>query len=593
MFASEIPPKARSVILALTGIILCSLSLSAQTPSPNAKAEPITGSITGRVVNESGQGIPNVTVYTRPSLAFSQRITSTDSEGNFKFDGLDSALYIISASAPGYVMPPRDPEAEPIYYRLSDSVTLSLIKGGVITGTILSSSGEPVVQVAVRATLVRDANGQVPKYSGSQAQRTTDDRGVYRLYGLPPGTYVVSAGGRNSFGGYGAYDEDGPTFAPSATRDTAAQISVSSGDETTVDIKYRGETGHAISGTLTGMSDASLSSTINVSLMQFDSGAPMTTAAAFTPPGSKTFAIYGVADGEYDLTAQSFVTAGDSSVSENRHITVKGADITGIELNLKPLGTISGHVVLAKSEMAKCKNKRQPLFSEMMIAVRRSEKEKHPEPPRFMNFFAPQGVPNQLGDFKMRNLAPGQYNFSARFFARYWYLKSIVQQAGATVPAPAKTAAANNQNDLARNGVTLRFGENVSRVTVNLAEGAASLHGNLKLETGQRVPPKLLVYLVPAEKGSAEDVLRFFASEVGSDGAFALNNLPPGRYWALGQVTPNNETRSENKLRLPAKTETRAQLRRAAEAGKLLVELKPCQNVSDYQLPVWLASQKD
>lgn len=107
------------------------------------------------------------------------------------------------------------------------------------------------------------------------------------------------------------------------------------------------------------------------------------------------------------------------------------------------------------------------------------------------------------------------------------------------------------------------------------------------------MPPKLLVYLVPEEKESAEDVLTFFASEVGSDGAFALNNLPPGRYWALGQVTRNNETRSEIKLRFPAEAETRAQLRRAAEAGKLLVEFKPCQNVADYQLPVSPASQKN
>ncbi len=591
MFASETSPKARLVILALTWILACSLSVTAQTPSPNTKAAPITGSITGRVVNESGQGVASVTVVTRPSLAFSGRTTSTDSEGNFKFEGLDSALYIFFASGPGYVMPPRDQEADPVYYRLGDDVTLSLIKGGVITGTVLSSSGESVVQVAVRATLVRDANGQAPKYSGFQVPRATDDRGVYRLYGLAPGTYVVSAGGRNSYGGNGAYDEDAPTYAPSSTRDTAAQISVSSGDETSVDIKYRGETGHAISGTLTGMSDASLASAINVSLVQFDNGAPMTTATAFTPPGGKTFAIYGVADGEYDLTAQSFSPPADTSVSENRHITVKGADVTGIELNLKPLGSISGHVALAKSEVAECKNKRQPLFSEMMIAVRRSEKQKPPEAPRLMNFFAPQGVPNQVGDFQMKNLAPGQYNFGARFFARYWYLKSIVQQTGATIP-PAKTVAVNSQNDLARNGVTIKFGENISRVTINLAGGAASLRGSVKLERGQSVPPKLLVYLVPEEKESAEDVLRFFASEVGSDGAFALNNLPPGRYWALGQVTRNNETRSEIKLRFPAEAETRAQLRRAAEAGKLLVEFKPCQNVADYQLPVSPASQK-
>lgn len=592
MFARETPPTAGLVILALTWTIACALSLQAQTTSGNAKPEPVTGSISGRVVNESGQGIPNVMVYSRPSVTFSPRATATDSEGNFKFDGLDSALYLFSASAPGYVMPSRDPDAEAVYYRLNESISLNLIKGGVITGTVLSSSGEPVVQVSVRAMLVRDANGKAPKSLWFQMARATDDRGVYRLYGLAPGTYVVSAGGRNSFGGTGAYDEDAPTYAPSSTRDTAAQISVSSGDETNVDIKYRGEAGHAISGTLTGTSDGAIGFGINVSLMQFENGAPITTALAFAPPGGKTFAIYGVADGEYDLTAQSMSAPGESGVSETRHITVKGADVTGIELNIKPLGSISGHVVLAKSELAECKNKREPLFSEMMIAVRRSEKQKPPEAPGLMNFYGPQGVPNQIGDFQIRTLGPGQYNFGARFFARYWYLKSIVQETGATVP-PTKTAAVNSQTDLARNGVTLKLGENISRVRVNLAEGAASLRGSIKLETGQSVPPKLFVYLGPGEKENAEDVLRFFASEVGSDGMFALNNLAPGRYWVLGQVTPNNETQSEIKLRSPAEAETRAQLRRAAEAGKLLIEFMPCQNVADYQLPISPASQKN
>lgn len=101
------------------------------------------------------------------------------------------------------------------------------------------------------------------------------------------------------------------------------------------------------------------------------------------------------------------------------------------------------------------------------------------------------------------------------------------------------------------------------------------------------------MYLVPAEKESAEDVLRFFASEVGSDGTSALNNLPPGRYWAVAQVIPNNEIQSEFKLRSPAAAEARAQLRRAAESGKFLVELKPCQNMAHYQLPVLLAPQKN
>ena len=102
MFARELAPKTRLVILAMTSILAGALSLQAQAPLPNAKPEPITGSISGRVSNESGQGIPNVMVYARPSVTSAPRITATDSEGNFKFDGLDSALYLFGTSAPGF-----------------------------------------------------------------------------------------------------------------------------------------------------------------------------------------------------------------------------------------------------------------------------------------------------------------------------------------------------------------------------------------------------------------------------------------------------------------------------------------------------------
>jgi hypothetical protein len=592
----EIPFKvSSSAFIGLMWMVACSFSLVAQTLPSDTQTERTIGSITGRVVRENGQGVSNVVVYaSRSSPIFQQRTASTDGEGNFTFDGIDRALYSLDVAAPGYIMPPRDPEAAPVYYRLGESATLSLIKGGVITGTVTSSSGAPVVQVPVRAIRVRDAYGQAPKYIGYQGQRLTDDRGVYRMYGLLPGTYVVSAGGGNSFGFNSPYNEDAPTYAPSATRDSAALVSVVAGEEATdVDIRYRGEIGHAISGTVTGVSDANSTSSLSVSLTQVVSGNPMESSFGFTPFSNKSFFFYGVADGDYDLNAQFSSGGGERVVAEPKRITVRGSDITGIELNLKPPGSISGRVVLGKSDIADCKNKRQPLFSETLIAARRSENEKPVEQPRFISFFASQTVPNPTGDFLLRNLAPGRYNFSARFFAKYWYLRSIVQQTGATVPAAANTSAVNRQIDLARNGVMLKFGESVSRVTVNLAEGAASLHGNLKLDTGQSVPTKFFVYLVPAEKESAEDVLRFFASEVGSDGAFALNNLAPGRYWALGQVTPNSEAQSEMKLRSPDEAEARDRLRHAAEAGNVLVELKPCQNMSGYQLPVSLVAPKN
>ena len=95
----------------------------------------------------------------------------------------------------------------------------------------------------------------------------------------------------------------------------------------------------------------------------------------------------------------------------------------------------------------------------------------------------------------------------------------------------------------------------------------------------------MFTYLVPAEREKAEDILRFFASQVAADGTFALNNLPPGRYWAIARPAAENESNIFSKLRLPDEAEARAKLRGEAEAAKTEIELKPCQNITDYQLP--------
>ncbi|HXM34575.1 MAG TPA: carboxypeptidase-like regulatory domain-containing protein, partial [Pyrinomonadaceae bacterium] len=237
----------RMIVTAMLAAYIC-LVVQAQQPSPaDEKAEDTkTGAITGTVVNENGQPLAGAAVFVSAVNSAGQgRTTTTDSEGNFQVKGLDRAFYRVGASIPAYVSPPRDPDdSQPsTYYRLGDSLRLVQIKGGVITGMVINSSAEPVVKVNVRASMIRDANGQPPKFGIAQfGERTTDDRGVYRIYGLAPGTYVVSAGGsgtRASSFSINAYDTDAPTYAPASSRDTAAEITVRAGDETSsVDIRY-------------------------------------------------------------------------------------------------------------------------------------------------------------------------------------------------------------------------------------------------------------------------------------------------------------------------------------------------------------------
>lgn len=571
-------------VLAALSLLIASVSaVAAQSPSDESATS--TGAISGQVVNDSGQPIANVLVGVR---AFGSggpgRTTTTDSEGSFQMKGLEPVAYVIAAMLPGYVMPPRDPDRTPTaYYHLGDVVRIELVKGGVITGTVTRSTGEPVMVVPVRAYMIRDGNGRPSRYGAPVKEVTTDDRGAYRIYGLPSGTYVVSAGGgRPSPYEVSAFGSDVPNYAPSSPRDAAAEVSVRVGDESAnVDIRYRGEPGHVVSGMASTPVASDQPQGFSVTLVATFNGIAQPSYSSFQAPGGRGFAIYGVADGDYDVVAQSYSPGtAEWLISDTRRIKVKGADISGIELTAKPLGAISGRVVLEESAAPDCKDKRRLLLRETVLSSWHNEKISTDQPPFVWGLGAPV-MPDPQGEFHLHNLAPGQYRFSVPPTAKYWYLKSISWPSA----AGAKTAQANRPADAARNWTTLKSGERLSGLMITMALGAASLRGQIEMAEGQKLPPRLFVYLVPAEPEKADDVLRFFAVPVEVDGSFALNHLPPGRYWPIARTANESDMSILSKLRLPDEVEARAKLRYDAESAKIDTALQPCQNVTGYRLP--------
>ena len=530
--------------------------------------EATTGTISGRVVNESGQPLAGASLFVRTvNSGLTARATATDAEGNFRVNGLEPGLYIISAGAPAYTTA-SDPTTPPTYYRIGDSVRLELVRGGVITGAVTNASGEPVISVSVRAMMVRNAKGEALKIpSFGFREDLTDDRGVYRIYGLPPGTYIVAAGG---FGVYALspYHSDIPTYSPSSTRDTAGEVSVRVGEESTADIRYRGEPGHTVIGTVKDAGGGGAS----ISLIPVG-GSFLPGGSTFQSSNSRGFAFNGLTDGDYDLVAQEFITgtAPQMSVSEPRRITVKGADVTGIELLTRPLPSITGRILLESSKIPECQGKRPPLFAETFVRVQRHEKDAEKDRATYLRTFTSSASPDRNGEFALRNLMAGRYQFDPHFYGRYWYLRSITLT----------TATAKPQKlDAAAYWTAVKFGDQLSNLTITLAEGAGSIRGRL---AAAEPPAGMAVYLVPAEQDKAEDVLRFFVTDLGADGAFAFNNLPPGGYWALAQ-TPDPVTATLAKLRQPEAATARVKLRGAAETQKSEIQLKPCQNLADYQL---------
>jgi len=549
--------------------------------------DPSTGTISGRVVNENGQPLTGATVFARAvGTSMQGRTTVTDSEGNVELSALDQAAYSVSAMLPAYATALRDSDT-PTYYRVGDSVRLELVRGGVVTGTVTTAAGEPVVAINVRAYRIRDAKGQPPKTPlTSFGERSTDDRGIYRIYGLAPGTYLVAAGGSGySYGWMNGYDSDSPTYAPSSTRDNAAEITVRIGEEISVDIRYRGEPGHTVSGTI----KAKGTNGTNITLMPVGSDF-MPVGSNYQPSGTRGFAISGVGDGDYELVAQEVVSAqGVASVelalSEPRRITVKGADVTGIELTTKPLGSISGHIALEPSKITECQGKRKPSFGETLVLLLPNDKTLAKSPSELLRMVVAPASPDKEGAFLIRNVLAGQYSFNPRFFARYWYLQSMSLATGSAVETT-KPAQTKQRIDAARNWTTVKSGDRITGLTITLAEGAASLRGKVTVPEGSTLPTNLFAYLVPAEREKAYDVLRFFATDVAGDGTFAINGIPPGRYWSIAQAVVDKEAPSMTKLRLPDAAETRQRISREAAILKLETEFKPCQNVTDYKLPL-------
>ena len=570
MITSRCHPRSAGAVFI---ILFVSLSASAQRGAEpaTAKTETKSGTITGRVVNENGQPHVAVSVWARPNSPEGVPVTETTTNRNgfFKLIGLQNGSYTVSAAVPAYLPKPSNTQ---LTYKDGELVTLVLVKGAVITGTVTNVKGEPVVSIGVRVRMARDESGRSYENYGRYYDNLTDDRGVYRVYGLPSGIYVVSADGSiedrsSSPFGVNGFANDLPTYAPSSNREDAAEISVRMGEEVgDVNIRHRGERGSRISGIVSGLSDnhmgysLQLNSIVEGRLRRNDQ----------FQNANGEFAFDGIPDGEYQLSAAAYWSDRSNRKSESIFLNVRGADIEGLVLAPAPLASVEGRVVLEalKTPPPECTDKAQPQFPETSVIAWQRVTEGARKKPQFVWRAGGPERPNPEGKLTFSGLAASEYYFTVRFSSKQWFLRSVAFVSPNTKPV-----------DATRTWTIVKPGDQLSGLTFTLAQGAGSVRGEITLAEGRTLPEKLVAYLIPAEPEKAEEVLRYFAVPVTSGGQFLLSNVAPGRYWVLVQ-TGSDDTRNEvSKIRLPDSAETRSSLRHTAEASKP-IEVKPCQDVT-------------
>src|SRR6185369_429523 len=205
-------------------LLLLPLALAAQARPDDSCS--ISGQVTNAV---TGEPVRRALVYLRridmsPGVTNVQVTQSgtTDAAGRFALSGIAPGKYRLSAERSGVLTTQygsRRPNKAGTLITLepgqkSSDMTMRLTPHGVIAGRVVDDEGEPVPNANVQALRQQYIQGQ--KELVRTGGGTTNDLGEYRVFGLPPGRYFVSAEMRSNPASPQADDEYVTTFFPRA-----------------------------------------------------------------------------------------------------------------------------------------------------------------------------------------------------------------------------------------------------------------------------------------------------------------------------------------------------------------------------------------
>lgn len=327
---------------------------------PAAAASAGTAVVRGRTLDAStGRGLSHVQVRANTSTSGPPPTpypwqALTDAEGRYEIKGLPAGVYMIAATKQNYVRSAFGAErVEGPGKRMTltdgqvlEKIDLKLARTGAITGKIVDEFGDPATDVFVSAMRYQYVQGS-RRLMQSGRGSSTNDIGEFRIYGLTPGQYYVSATLRNFTGmATDTNDRSGyaPTFYPGTGNVADAQrLTIAPGQTvpgtnlTLLPIQTA-----RVTGTVTDADGKPVSaSMINVAqrvgaIMLSNSTVPIRPDGKFT---------LNLTPGDYML--RSFGQAGgDSAVAE---ITVTGSDIDDVRLMTQKLSIIRGRIAFTDS----------------------------------------------------------------------------------------------------------------------------------------------------------------------------------------------------------------------------------------------------
>ena len=310
--------------------------------------------IRGRVVASDGRGLPRAHLRLVPNGdAVQTRIATADSEGRFEFRNVDAGTARVFALKPGYDPTQAEKRVEIAAGETADEIVFRLTRWSALSGRVLDDENRPIAGASVQTLQLRYEGGRrrlVPAGAG----RLTNDLGRFRLYGLAPGQYVVSAA---ISGGVGA-DVPGyaRTYYPGTANPAGAQFVAigTAQDIDGIDIPLTRTRTARVAGKVVNAAGqpANPGSLSLVSSVRSASAVNVAIGARLAGDGS--FEFPNVPAGQYVIRADrgrspSWVEGEFATLP----VTVDGADVTGLIVQTSAGSSITGRITFNSRDQSK------------------------------------------------------------------------------------------------------------------------------------------------------------------------------------------------------------------------------------------------
>ncbi len=534
----------RKLFWIMTAIIFASLVGLAQPGRSTAgtSATPPTvianSTISGRISSKE-KALRGITVnLTRNGQGGGRggQSVKTDEDGKYKFTNVAAGNYIVTPNAMAYVPDSSDIagpfRGKSVIVNDNDNVEnidISMRTGGVITGKILRPDGAPAIEQ--RVTLkTKNADGTATTFfsaTTSGMTNSTDDRGVFRLFGIPSGQYLVSAGDAGGGGqrGFGNFRQRYPlTYYPSVFTEAEAQtVDVTEGNETKdIEIKLgqplptyeaKGKVIDAMTGTpVPGVQVAYRQISQN---QRGGGGAPM------NPSGERSdvngeFLISGIEKGSYQISVQS--DQNSDYYSEQTAFEIADADAANIEVKASRGATVNGFVVIDGAQ-------NQGAIASARFGVMGSSRAANAGGGRGGPQMGGRGSMSEVaanGAFQVKGIQPGKAMLSIMNRSEGRYSIVRIEREGVDVT----------------NGFDVGAGEQVNNIRLIVAQGNGVIRGQINVVGGALPAGTTLRVSASKTSTSGGRGTGGGGAQVDQNGRFVIEGLVSGQYTVTAMALP-------------------------------------------------------